>query len=266
MFKSYYGLKFNPFDKAIDITSIYESHDIKELGARFKYLQSTRGIFLLTGEPGTGKSTALRRFATSLNPSLYKVCYFPLSTVTVMDFYRGLLFELGEIPSCKKVTMFKQIQESILSLYHEQKITPVIILDEVQMLSNSILEELRLVFNFKMDSENPYILILSGQSTLRNKLQLSINTPLRQRISIKHSMQGLKKEELNEYISSLLKAAGNTNDIFTPQAIEVIYSLSKGVPRIINNIATASLMYGCATKKDYIDEEAVYQGQKDFEL
>ena len=74
------------------------------------------------------------------------------------------------------------------------------------------------------------------------------------------------KEELNEYISSLLKAAGNTNDIFTPQAIEVIYSLSKGVPRLINNIAIASLMYGCATKKDFIDEEAVYQGQKDFEL
>ena len=143
---------------------------------------------------------------------------------------------------------------------------PVIILDEVQMLSNSILEELRLLFNFKMDSENTYILILSGQSTLRSKLQLSINAPLRQRISIKHSMQGLKKEELNEYISSLLKAAGNTNDIFTPQAIEVIYSLSKGVPRLINNIAIASLMYGCATKKDFIDEEAVYQGQKDFEL
>ncbi len=266
MFKSYYGLKINPFEKSIDITNIYESRDIKELGARFKYILNTRGIFLLTGEPGTGKSTSLRKFASSLNPSLYKVCYFPLSTVTVMDFYRGLLFELGEMPSCKKVTMFKQIQESIMSLYHEQKVLPVIILDEVQMLSNSILEELRLLFNFKMDSENPYILILSGQSTLKNKLQLSINTPLRQRISIKHAMQGIEKEELHGYISSLLNAAGNTNDIFTPQAVEVIYSLSKGVPRIINNIVTASLMYGCATKKDCIDEEAVYQGQKDFEI
>ena len=79
-------------------------------------------------------------------------------------------------------------------------------------------------------------------------------------------MQGIEKEELHGYISSLLNAAGNTNDIFTPQAVEVIYSLSKGVPRIINNIVTASLMYGCATKKDCIDEEAVYQGQKDFEI
>lgn len=266
MFKNYYNLKFNPFEKEIDVTSIYESNDIKELSARFKYIQNTRGIFLLTGEPGTGKSTAIRRFALSLNPGLYKVCYFTLSTVTAMDFYRGLLMELGELPSCKKVTMFKQIQETILSLYHEQKITPVIILDEVQLLSNSILEELRLLFNFKMDSESPYILILLGQSTLRNKLHLSINTPLRQRITIKYTMQGLKKDELDTYISSLLKAAGNPNDIFTPQAIEAIYSLSKGAPRLVNNIATASLMYGCASKLDKIDEEAIYQGQKDFEI
>ena len=64
MFKSYYRLKINPFEKSIDITNIYESRDIKELGARFKYILNTRGIFLLTGEPGTGKSTSLRKFAS----------------------------------------------------------------------------------------------------------------------------------------------------------------------------------------------------------
>ena len=68
------------------------------------------------------------------------------------------------------------------------------------MLSNSILEELRLLFNFKMDSENPFILILSGQSQIRNKLQLAVNAPLKQRIAVKYVMQGLKPEELSDYI------------------------------------------------------------------
>ncbi|HEY5562445.1 MAG TPA: AAA family ATPase [Clostridiaceae bacterium] len=201
-----------------------------------------------------------------MNPGLYRPCYFTLSTVTVMDFYRGLLMSLGEIPASRKITMFHQIQHSIISLYNDQRITPVIMLDEVHMLSNSILEDLRLLFSFNMDSENPFILILSGQPPLRNKLQLAVNAPLKQRISIKYNMQGLRKEELTEYLSSRLKAAGVTHGIFTPTAIDAIYSASRGIPRLVNNLATASLMYACASKMAEINEETVYQGQKDFEI
>jgi len=266
MFRQFFGLKYNPFGKEIDISNVYESEDIKELNSRFKYIQIIRGMFLLIGEPGMGKSTALRKFSTELNPGLYKSCYFSLSTVTVMDFYRGLLMSLGEVPSHKKVTMFHQIQQAIMSLYYNQKITPVIMLDEVQMLSNSILEELRLLFNFKMDSENPFILILSGQSQIRNKLQLAVNAPLKQRIGVKYVMQGLKPEELSDYIGTRLKAAGLSENVFTQTAVEAIYSASKGVPRLVNSLATASLMYACSIKQKYIDEEVVYQGQKDFEM
>ncbi len=266
MFIQFFGLKYNPFSKELDINDTYESNDVKELNSRFKYIQSTRGIFLLIGEPGTGKSTALRKFAAGLNPGLYKPCYFSLSTVTVMDFYRGLLVSLNEIPSHKKVTMFDQIQKAICSLYYDQKITPVIMLDEVQFFSNSILEELRLVFNFKMDSENPFILILSGQPQIRNKLVLSVNTPLKQRICVKHIMQGLKKEEICDYLTSRLKSAGRTENVFTQSASEAIYSVSKGIPRVVNNLATSSLIYACSKGLHQVDEETIYQGQKDFNI
>ena len=266
MFTQFFGLKYNPFGKEIDITDVYESEDMRELSSRFKYIQASRGIFLLIGEPGTGKSTALRKFTAGLNPGLYKPCYFTLSTVTVMDFYRGLLISLGETPSYKKISMFHQIQDAINSLYYEQRITPVIMLDEVQLVSSSILEDLRLLFSFKMDSENPYILVLSGQTQLRSKLQLSINAPLKQRISIKHAMCGLKKEELSDYFIKRLKAAGLSDNVFTPAAVDAIYSVSKGVPRIVNSLATASLMYACSSRKNEVDEETVYQGQKDFDF
>jgi len=266
MFTQFFGLKYNPFYKEFNIDETYESADIKEFKSRFKYIQSSRGIFLLIGEPGSGKTTALRNITSTLNPGLFKVCYCTLSTVTVLDFYRGILIALGEIPSSKKITMFHQIQQAICSLYYDQKITPVIMLDEIQMLSNSILEDLRLLFNFKLDSENPFILILSGQPLIRNKLNLSINSPLKQRIAIKHVMQGLKKEETEDYLAKRLRAAGSLNTIFTSSAAEAIYSQSKGIPRLVNNLATSSLMYECSVRKEQVDEEIVYQGQKDFDI
>jgi type II secretory pathway predicted ATPase ExeA len=266
MFTQFFGLKYNPFLKEFDVNDTYESNDIKEFKSRFKYIQSSRGILLLMGEPGTGKSTALRNITAGLNPGLFKPCYFTLSTVTVMDFYRGLLMALGEIPANRKVTMFHQIQQAISSLYYDQKITPVIMLDEIQLVSNSILEDIRLLFSFKMDSENPFVLILAGQPQIRNKLSLSVNAPLKQRISIKHLMQGLKKEEMEDYLASRLKAAGVLENIFTKAAAEAIFSVSKGVPRLVNNLATASLMYACSKRQHQIDEETVYQGQKDFDI
>jgi type II secretory pathway predicted ATPase ExeA len=266
MFKQFYGMKFNPFSKELDIENSFESHDLLEVNSRFEYIKSIRGIFVLIGEPGTGKSTALRNFVKGLNPGLYKSCYFTLATVSVADFYRGLLTELGEIPSSRKVTMFKQIQNTINSLYYNQKITPVIILDEVHMLSNSILEELRLLFSFNMDSENPYILILSGQTQLKSKLNLSINVPLKQRITVKHTMLGLKKDEVYEYLNSRMKLSGVTTTIFSKESSEAIALVSKGFPRMINKVTTATLMYAYSMKKEVIDEDCVYQGYKECEL
>ncbi len=266
MFLQYYGLKFNPFGKELDLSNAYESNDIKELKSRFKYIQASRGIFLLIGESGTGKSTALRMFAKGLNPGIYKSAYFTLSTVTVMDFYRGLLMSLGEIPSHKKVTMFHQIQESICTLYYDQKITPVIILDEAQLVSSAILEDIRLLLSFKMDSENPFIFILSGQPPIRSKLNLAVNAPLKQRIGVKYMMQGLKRDELTGYLDSRFKAAGREDNVFTPAGMEAVCSLTKGITRAANNLVTASLMYGCSKRLDQIDEETVYQAYKDIEV
>lgn len=267
MFTQYFGLKYNPFTKEIPVSELFLGSDSLELESRLKYIQSTRGIFLLTSEAGTGKTTALRRFSDGLNPGLYKPCYYSLTTVTVMDFYRGLIMKLGEEPTHKKITMFEQLQKLIYSSYHDQRITPVIIIDEAQSLSNKVLDDLRILFNFSMDSENPFILILAGQTSLRNRLQMGINNPLRQRITVKYQMEGLKKEELKEFIQSRLKYAGamETN-LFSDSALESIYSITKGAPRLVNSLVISCLMYACAKQIRLMDEEVVYEANRDIEL
>jgi len=264
MFTQFFNLKFNPFTKEIPVDKLFASKDLIELDSRLKYLQDARGIGLVIGEAGAGKSTALRRYVKSLNPALFKYSYFPLSTVTVQEFYRGLAMELGEEPRHKKVDLFHQIQFAINSMYHERRITPVIVLDEIHMASNKLLEDLRLIFNFNMDSENPFILILAGQPIIRSKLTLSVNNPLRQRILVKHIMNGLKKDELDNYLKTRLVLAGTHEDLFTSSAVEAIYGITSGMPRLINSLATNCLLYACEKKQRQIDEEVVYQAQSEL--
>lgn len=266
MFTQYFGLKFNPFSKEVPVDKLFISHDLLEFESRLKYLQDTRGIGLVAGEPGSGKSTALRKFVTELNPALYKSCYFSLATVTVMEFYHGLALELGEEPKHKKIAVFHQIQQAISSMYYDRRITPVIVLDEIHLTANKVLEDLRLIFNFKMDSQNPFILILAGQPLIRSKLAMNINNPLRQRLVVKHVMQGLKSGELKDYCYSRLKSAGLSEEIFTDSAFEAIYATTNGLPRVINSLVTNCLLCAYAKKVRQIDEEIVYQAQTELNI
>ena len=110
-----------------------------------------------------------------------------------------------------------------------------------------------------MDSANPFVLIMAGQPQIRNKLMLNTSYPLKQRIVMRYTMQGLKKEECTEYLDSRMRLAGCTRNVFTPAAIEAIYNISNGAPRVINNITTAALMYSAAKRANDVDEEAVFQ-------
>ncbi len=266
LFLQFFGLKFNPFRKEVPIEHLFESRDGVELKSRLEYLQATKGIGLVVGEPGTGKTTALRAYLKQLNPASYHPCYFALSTLNVREFLSGIAGELGESPAHQRIKTIKQIKDSIHAMYHERKITPVIVLDEMHLASNAIFEELRLILNFEMDSHNPYILILAAQPPIRTKLNLNVHLPLRQRISIKCSLKGLQEEELGDYLGSRMRLAGSNEQVFQNQVIPAIYSVSNGFPRVINNLATNCLIYAHQKGERYVDEECVYQAANEISL
>ncbi|MDR0302821.1 MAG: AAA family ATPase [Treponema sp.] len=267
MFTQYFGLKFNPFSKELDEKDIYMSKDSKELVSRLEYIKRTKGFFLLTAESGFGKTTVLRKFSGALNPGLFKVCYSALSSLTVMDFYRSLVFRMGETPAYQKIRMFEQLQRLIYDSYYEKKVTPVFILDEAQSLSGGVLEDLRMIFNFKMDSENPFITIIAGNPNIRRKLQLSVNQALRQRITGNYHMTGLSRVEIGDYISSRLVLAGAPDTkIFTDAALESLFASSGGALRLVNTLAAASLTCACSRNLNAVDEEIVFQADRDIEI
>jgi type II secretory pathway predicted ATPase ExeA len=264
MYLQYFGLKHEPFNKEVGVRNLFVSTDIKEAESRLTYMTGTRGIFLLIGEPGSGKTVAIRRFAEMLGPSLYKTCYLSLTTLTVNDFFSALVSMLGERPRSRKIDMFHQIQNTMWDLYNSQKITPVIIVDEIHMASVAILDDLRMIFSFRMDSVDPYILIMVGQTLIRNKLVLNACYPLKQRIRLKYAMQGFNEEETAQYVNQRMTSAGTTDEVFLPEALASIHAASNGFPRSINNLATHCLMYAASKNSRMVNADAVYHAGQEL--
>ena len=226
----------------------------------------TKGFGILTGSAGRGKTTALRNWAKSLNPSLYKVIYSSLSTLTPNDFYRNLVKELGCEPAFKKPDNFRIIQEEITRLSVEKRKTPVIIIDEANYINNAILNDLKILFNFEMDSRDRAAILLAGLPKLNATLGLGIHEPLKQRVVMNYNLEGLSKEEGKLYISEKLKGAGCNQTIFEDAAVEAILNASDGTPRLINKFCNASMLIGDSNKINIINTDIVMQAINDCEL
>ena len=266
MYRAFYGLSSDPFSKDIEVKDCFKSQDFAQGLSRLEFLKNTLGFGLLTGEPGVGKSFLLRYFVGSLNPNLFKCVYIPISTLTVMEFYRALCSGLGIMPCFKKVDMFRQIQESIYTYRHSKNITPVIIIDEAQFVKNQVLDDLRIIFNFEMDSKDYAILILSGQIPFISQIARQPHEALRQRIVVNYCLKGLTKDETKEYVLSRLKIAGCHEPIFTDNAFELLFSSTNGFVRPLNSLARMCLISGANEKLKSIDAEVVYQAQTELNI
>ena len=260
-----YGLEFNPFLKNSKEVLV-ETQEYKEIQFRLKYLLSTKGFGILTGSAGKGKTTTIRSWAASLNPSLYKVVYSSLSTLTVMDFYRSLAAGLGAIPAYRKTENFKLIQDEVSRLAIEKRQTPVIIMDEADYISTAILNDLKILFNFEMDSRDRAVILLTGLPQLNNTLRLGIHEPLRQRIVMNYNLDGLSKEEGRMYIKEKLKGAGCMQTVFEDNAVEAILNAANGTPRMINKLCNSSLLIGNSSNLNVITTDAAMQAINDCEL
>ena len=175
------------------------------------------------------------------------------------EFFRELCYQLGLEEYHSKRKNLINIQDEIKRLWIEKKITPVIILDEANYLSSQILNDLKIIFNFEMDSKEPYILLLVGQNTLRNSLNVKANEALKQRISMNYCMSGMNKDESKKYIDDKLKLAGLTQQILTDEAYNNVIGYSNGVPRRINQIMDKALLLLENKKLNIIDGETMIE-------
>ena len=260
-----YGLEYNPFIKN-ERETLIETREYREVISRLNYLLQIKGFGLLTGNPGLGKTTTVRNWIKSLNQTAYKAIYIPLSTLTVMEFYRYLAAELGCEAAYRKADNFRMIQGAIERYVYEKRMIPIIVLDEANYLKNEMLKDLKILFNFEMDSVNRAMILLVGLPQLISTLSLNVHEPLRQRITMSYSLAPLTKEEVRAYILEKMKEANCHQEVFEKNAIEAIAGASNGTPRMVDKIVNASLMVGNSLNQNIIVSDTVMRAVNEIQL
>ena len=267
MYLSYYGLESNLFNKEISSEVSYKSRDFNNVINRLNYLKEIKGIGLITGTPGLGKTYTLRCFVDSLNKDIYKVIYVSPTNLGKFEFFGNIAKQLNiNVGACYKDELYDNIQKEIKRLYKEQRVSVIVLVDDAQNLNPKIIKDLKILFDFQMDSKDYTTIILCGHEELRRELSKIDYEAIRQRIVINYKFQGLEREEVKEYIETRLELSKQRQEIFTEEALNGLYSASKGNARRLNSLVINCLMIGYQNEKAIIDDEIVMLAKNEIDF
>jgi len=258
MFQEYYGFTRVPFSKTIATQDLFPTTGQKELAARLTYLLRERGFGLVTGEIGSGKSTAARAFTATLEPNRFSVIYLANPTTGITGLYRDLLLALGQEPPYTKPRQVAALRAAFDDLGQTKHRAPIVLLDEAHLLTQPMFEQLRLLFSDKMDSQSLATVVFIGPPDLRRTLQLTVHEAFAQRLVVRYHLGPLDLQETIGYIKHQLRIAGAPQGtLFTDDALARVFDYTKGIPRRINQVCTTALMAGLIEQKTVIEESTL---------
>jgi len=246
MYKSYYGLKENPFNVNPDPRFLFLTKQIEEALTGLMYgIQTRKGFITLTGEVGTGKTTLVNRLLDWLHHRRARTAFLFNSRMNTSQLFDFILAEF-DIPceTKSKSQQLMKLNQWLLERYRAGE-TVVLVIDEAQNLTYPVLEEVRLLTNLETSTEKLLQIVLSGQPELEERLKLPQVRQLRQRIMLRCKTAPLSKEQTHEYIVERLRIAGADGEpIFSPAAMNTVHLYSMGIPRVVNLLCEHSLVNG----------------------
>ncbi len=250
---NHFNLTQLPFGRAVSEAGLFRHRSFSEAQARLALALSTKTPALFTAEPGLGKSTLLGSLADSLDKTANHLVYTPLCSCNPF----GLVGQLAVRYGLRPKRSASQTAQAVLDELARSERNEILILDEAHRLPATTLDELRLLSNLDFDRLPPFALILAGQSPLRDALALPELASLRQRLAIRASLSPLTEQETTDYLDRRLRASGARATLFRPQAAARIFEKTRGVLRLINNLALAALLAAATAGKKHVDLQEV---------
>ena len=257
-YRAFFGFGAEPFGSDIALRDILETDDLIGAAERFAYAARLGGAALVTGDIGSGKSTALRYAVDRLHPSEYRTLFVTATSGSILELYRQISSELGaDSKSSSRAALTGRIKREIVELAQGKKIRTVLVVDEASLLRLEVFRELHALVQFNRDTSPWLPLILAGQSNLVDKLSYRDSRPLASRIVARSHLEGSNREDMEKYILHHLKIAGVDMNLFDEAAITAIHQGSGGLFRKANHLARGSLIAAAAGKSSRVEAEHV---------
>lgn len=267
MYREFFGLEETPFTLTPDPRFIVFTPSYNEVLASLYYgLENAKGLIVLTGEVGTGKTTALRWILRRLDSSVLAAYVFN-PRLSVDEFYHHVTQMLGIRDWTNKAELL-QVLGRVLEDRHRRGLRTVLIIDEAHELSDYVLEEIRLLMNFESDNAKHLQIVLTGQPELRDKLNQANLRQLKQRVALRCKMHPLPNvDEVERYITERLLIGGSDQpNIFTPGAIDFIFQCSEGIPRQINNVCDNAMLSAYAAGEQIVGRQIIEEVADNLDL
>jgi len=267
MYKEFFGLDDFPFTLTPDPRFIVFTPSYNEVLASLYYgLENSKGLIVLTGEVGTGKTTALRWILRRLDASVLAAYVFN-PRLSIDEFYHHVTQMLG-IRDWNNKAELLSVMGKVLEERHRRGLRTVIIIDEAHELSDYVLEEIRLLLNFESDNAKHLQIVLTGQPELRDKLNQPNLRQLKQRVALRCNMHPYPNvDEVNRYITERLLIAGAEDpSLFTQGAVDLIYRCSEGIPRNINNICDNAMLAAYAAGERLIGRQIIEEVAENLDM
>jgi len=257
-YRTFYGLTREPFAADPALKDILKNDAVTAVQNRFDYTLRLGAIALVTGEIGSGKSTALRYAAGKLHPSEYRIFYITATSGSILELYRQILDVLGIArSSSSRAILTSLIKKEITELVEGKKLKAVLIIDEASLLRLEVFAELHTICQFHKDARHYLPLILAGQANLVDNLMYRTSAPLASRIVARSHLEGLDRQGMQHYLEHHLKLAGVKGHLFEDAAVTAIHQGSGGLLRKANHLARGSLVAAALDKAMTVSAEHV---------
>jgi general secretion pathway protein A len=269
MYETFYGLKERPFELVPNPRFLFLTSRQREALSNLQYgLTTPRGLTLLIGEAGTGKTTLVQAALADVSAANVKVVLMSNPTLTRSEFYEFLAraFSLTEAAGESKTRFLFELRRE-LQERHKAGYTSALVIDEAQSIPYELLEEIRLLSNIETTTTKLLNVILAGQPELSDRLNDTSLRQLKQRISLRCMLKPMELAETASYIAGRLRIAGGRPEhVFTREAVSAVFLASGGLPRTVNVICDNAMIGGFAAQVKPINAAFVEEVCRDFDI
>lgn len=263
MYLQHFGLKHDPLGKKAQLPMEQSSH----LYSQLNFLLEAKGIGLVVGDAGTGKTTALRQWAQSLNPHQYEVVYQADNQFKPFDIYTQFAESLGLEREHRYSSLWHSLKQQLMDMYQGKKITPVWILDEAHRLPRDFLLNLPAFLNIEFDSRNIMVIILCGDTRLQALLQRSVFEPIASRIRFVMHWEAIDDLKIfSDIIKAAFEQAGKSETILSESGLQLIFMASRGRLRFADRIITASLQIASQENLNHLPDELIKRSIESYKM